>query len=154
MWGKNHIQYFLLSLNIMNRYLQTYLDPVISCLFTFLITPHNLLQVHLKHTLGQGIRLGSKDNGATFFLKWPFHFFDNSILHDNFFSLYQTLTIWKVQTYFEPRLKRTPQYFTINSAFYKQMNKLDTVKIAECTQNGFAGHHYLRLGTKKGQGNF
>ena len=82
---KSHIQYFLLSLDIMNRFVQTYLDPVISCLFTFLITTHNLLQVHLKHTLGQGIRLGSKGNGAIFFLNWPFHFFDNQILHNFFF---------------------------------------------------------------------
>ena len=58
---------FYYLLDIMNRYVQTYLDSVISCLFTFLITPHNLLQVHLKHTLGQGIRLGSKDNGTIFF---------------------------------------------------------------------------------------
>ena len=32
------------------------------------------------------------------------------------------------------------QYFANDSVFYKEMNELDTVKIAECTQYGFTKH--------------
>ena len=41
------------------------------------------------------------------------------------------------------------QYFANDSVFYKQMNELDTVKIAECTQYGFAKHVDIFVGPTK-----